>query len=560
MSNRLAIRASASILGAAVAALALWGCSPAAPPAPPAPPAPALPPAAAPAAPTPQRGGIMVYGQRSALVSLSPLKGDSPWWRAFIGSFEPLVRLEWRGVFDWQADQEIKPGLAESWEQPAPNAFVFHLRKNVKWHDGRPFTADDVVFTLEAWRDSAEAPRAYALGRNFTAVEKVDPYTVRLTVKDISPDFFPGMAVWSNLPYMLPAHRKDSLDKMPLIGTGPMKVKSVVLDGPTVLERNNDYWGPGQPYLDGGKVINRVEPSILQAAFAAREMDLMTVGDRTQFETLQKLVPQLQHHVFQAAGAKSFFFRQDRPPFNDPKVRQAFHLAIDRQALIKVLTQGDGAVNPPGGAGSKTGWGIAQDELSKLPGWRQPKDQDIAEAKRLLAEAGYAAGLKTELTRDPSASDAAIAEAVAPQLKAVGIDMGLGGGERAAFLRAKDDVSYEIYFDNAAGTTITDRLQGWFHTKGAWNKAGMGNPRLDQLIEQQDRTYDTAERKKLVYQAQKIITENMYAAPTIDFAAYAVWQPWLKDMAMSFSPQHHVPNWYDVWMDQATAPKRELGP
>ncbi len=346
------------------------------------------PPAAAPSpGESASPGGILIYAQQAAMQTLHPWKGDITIARSLSGVYEPLLRLDHREGLHYRRDNEIKPGLAERWENLDPTTFVFHLRKNVKWHDGQPMTADDVVYSLQSWTDAEKAPEPRrSAGGLIKSAEKVDASTVKVTIKWPSINFLQFLSYTQRNVYIAPKHVEDHAKAV--VGTGPFKVVKADINNVVIVERNPDFYLPGRPYLDGGKVFQNMERGAQQAAFVARGLDLINVGDQAQHDALKKLVSADSRSTsyLQNRGV-SLYMKLDRPPFGDIRVRRAMHLAIDRQGLVKTVTFGAGAINPPGGL-ALHGFSIPLEEMKTLPGWRQPKDEDLAEARRLLTEAG----------------------------------------------------------------------------------------------------------------------------------------------------------------------------
>ncbi len=535
-------------------------CAPAIAPAPaaPAPSAPAAPgqPAPSPAVAAPKRGGIIAYAQRAVLQTLHPWKGDITITRAFSGVYEPLLRMDHREGVDFRRERELKPGLAERWENVDPTTFVFHLRKNVKWHDGKPFTADDVVYSLETWTDAAKAPEPRrSVGGLVATVEATDPFTVKVTTKRVSADFL-GMFAFQRNVFIGPKHVEDLAKTV--VGTGPFKVVKATPTSVIIVERNPDFYLPERPYLDGGKVFVGMEEQQQQAAFIAKELDLINLGDQAQFDALKKQVPEAKTPPYLQPNGYSLYPRQDRPPFNDLRVRKALHLAIDRQGLIKTATFGAGGINPPGGLGLHA-FSIPQEELLKLPGYRQPKDADIAEAKRLLAEAGYPQGFKFGIQSPRDAvGTPALVEATAHQLKAAGIDAEVLLQERAVFLENQRNGDFDAWLNVIHSDPPSEGLQAFYHSKGTLNKGGINDAELDALIDEQDRTLDRKRAGELNQRIQRIVLEKLYTIPAVELPAFAFWHPWLRDYPLSYSAQPYIPQWEGTWVDTDKAPRRNL--
>ncbi len=504
-----------------------------------------------------KRGGILMQAQQGAMETLHPWKGDATIARALSGVYEPLVRLDHREGFDFRRDKEIKPGLAERWENPDPVTYLFHLRRNVKWHDGQPMTADDVVFSLRTWMDPKEAPEPRrSAGALLKEVEKIDQYAVRVTTVRPSAGFLEFMAFQRNV-YIAPKHVADLAKTV--VGTGPFRVVKADINSVVVVERNADFYLPERPYLDGGKVFSGMERAQQQAAFIAKAIDFTIAGDQAQFEALKKQVgEQVKSASYLQNYGVSLYMKLDRAPFSDIQVRRAAHLAIDRQGLIKTVTFGAGAINPPGGL-ALHGASIPLEEMQTLPGWRQPKDQDVAEARRLLAEAGYPEGFKVGIqTAKDRTTAVPILEGSAPMLKAVGIDAQIQLLERAVFLENQRNGQFEAMMDLFGSDPPSQSLLGFYHSKGSLNKAPINDPELDALIEEQDRTIDRQKAGELYQRVQRLVLEKHYTIPTIEVPSFIFWQPWLHGFNQNFGAQGYIPQWDNVWIDPDIVPQRSL--
>lgn len=504
----------------------------------PAPPAPAVPSqpqagAAVPAAPAgPQRGGTITYASTTKVNSLHPFKLWGAVERRAGGPIYDTL-LFYKDAGRYEVTFEVAPGLAERWEQPDPATYVFHLRKGVKWHDGRPFTADDVVFTYNYVRDRNNAfPIASQLSP-ITQIVKVDDSTVRITTQAPSPFLLQRLADFNF--FVIPKHVVDGGDDLSKvgIGTGPFKVKSFDADSRSEYVRNEDYWQQGKPYLDGVTVHWVLDESARLAGFIARELDLWAAADKRQADgLLQSAADAVSKRVIPTYG-DAFIMKLDRPPFNDARVRRAVHLAVDRQALIKTSAQGDGVINPPGMPGHKEGFAIPPEQLAQLPGYRQPKDQDLAEAKRLLGEAGYASGLKTSMIYDRRRNtDSKIAEPLAATLRPAGIEVELNGKDRPEYVKDLRERNYETALDFTASMSLNERQMPYLHSKGSQNTMGLADPKLDAILEALEVAMKVEDQKRLGLEIQRHLLETNYTIPTIEIPAYQVVQTWVRD--------HHV--------------------
>lgn len=546
------------------------GCAPA-PGGPPAPAAPAVAPAPAPAPVTkpaeqPQKGGILQFASNNPPISLNWYKRGSIFEYITLGPvFQNILSTKgWDTPgFEWEIDNQAAPWLAESWTQEGPTSFLFKLRQGVKWHDGEEFTADDVVFTYNWVREPQNAFPNSSRIRQMDRVEKLDKHSVRITTKVAFAEFLEQLAGLEMR--VFPKHLFDKgIDFAKLegvVGTGPFKLKSYDEKTKAVLVRNDDYWEKGRPYVDEVRIFYGLDASAVQAGLAARELDVFNFSDERQFEALRRSIPDLQFATNPGPYSFGLFLQMDKPPLNDLRVRRAIHLAIDRHGMLKSLTGGKGIINPPPPIpGKKVGWGMSQEELFKLPGFNPAtREQDLAEARRLLGEAGYASGLKLGLMADAGQRTTALTtEPIAGMLKAVGMDTELQSLESGIFQTRRKDREFDLQNDSRAATMLPDApLWERFHSTGVLNKYGINDARLDSFIDAQSRELDVAKRKAILRHIQDHIMQNVYFVPTIDLAFFEVWQSYVKGYVFNIGAQPHLLDAGQMWLDQATMPKRQ---
>ena len=545
-----------------VAALLVAGCAPAVAPAPVAPPAPGAAPApaqpAAPAEAAPKRGGIITYAPNNWADTLHPLKQGDVGERRVAGPIYETILVLKRPTpeSDYRIDFEVDPWLAERWEQPNPTTVVLAVRKGVKWQDGTEFTADDIVWTLLQVMDPQNAYPIRSRFKSGTTFTSADRYTVRITLPQAQTDILPNLAD-QNL-FILPKHLGEQGTDFTktAVGTGPLKLVSFDRSKSGVYARYEGYWRQGQPYVDGMETYFGLDPAARNAAFLTKKIDLTAPADKVRLEEITGRLPETKASAGHTDYGNSLVMRLDKPPYDDVRVRRAIHLAIDRPGLLKVATFGAGIANPPGMPGHKAGWAIAPEELNKLPGYRQPKDQDIAEAKRLLAEAGYANGFKSSVVYSRQRqSSPVIIEPVAGQLKNVGIELTLDGRPNPEYRKSALDGSYEMLVDFTADMSFKRQAE-FLHSKGPLNKMGLKDEQLDRLLDIQDTVLDVGERKKAAQELQRLLLDKMYVVPTIEMPAYQVWQPWVKSYFYNIGISELLENFSlaQVWLDQEQMP------
>lgn len=293
------------------------------------------------------------------------------------------------------------------------------------------------------------------------------------------------------------------------------------------------------------------------AAFVVGKNDLLSVPDKVQMEAVLRQKPDAQHRFLINDTGLVFYPQVDRPPFDDLRVRKALHLAIDRQGLVKQITFGEGSIDPPLMPGWRKGWAIPQEELLQQPGYRQPKDQDLAEARRLLAEAGHGQGLKFKLMyRADGVAVPRVAVAAEPHWRAVGVQAELEPVEAAVAGKREQDRQFEITLRASVKANFAG-LDARYHSRGSLNQNGTNDPKLDSLIERFNAALDEGERRRLGLELQQYLLEQLYTIPTINLAVGGMWQPWVKDYALSQATavMPHFPIVSRWWLDQKLMPK-----
>ena len=319
---------------------------------------------------------------------------------------------------------EISPDLAGSWTiSNDGKSYTFNLLKGVKWHDGKPFTAADVEQTLKLAIVPMEGAKAPLLAGfdSVDRIEKVDDSTVRVILK------FPSSSFLANLTHaqlmIQPSYlSKDDFNANP-VGTGPFMLKERRTGVSMDLVKNPNFFKPGLPYLEGIKFFNIADDTAAFAAFRTKNLDVS--GPNTGFFRLVPLKDRVMEgaRVINYNGGTSIFSFKNVAPFTDERVRKAISLAIDRQEYVRLIFGGGGVANAGlmfpeyfGGV-----WGIPENEFAKMPGYRQPKDADIEEAKKLLAAAGYGTANPLKVLTPTLPGAAQDMQVMASQLHKIGV-------------------------------------------------------------------------------------------------------------------------------------------
>ena len=453
----------------------------------------------------------------------------------------------------------VVPELAERWSwQDNYRNLVMFLRKNVKWHDGQPFTSKDVKYTFDM---VSEAPESHAKLRlnprkdwyaNVEAIEAADPYTVVFRLKRPQPSLL--MLLASGYSPIYAAHINPADYRTRCIGTGPFKLKEWRRGEFIEYVRNPDYFVKDRPYLDGLKYVIIVERGTRTAALQSGQLDVAMPGEttKTAAEQMKKAVPQLVVTPVAASVTDNIVMNEKKPPFDNVKVRLAVSYAIDRRGLIKGVHQ-DGAVPAVAMMPRPYGvWGVLDRDLVTLPGYGKPADMK-EKARKLLAEAGYGPGkpLRVEMVTRAIAVYVDMASFVMNELKQVGIEATLKQVETAQWHPMATRGDYQIGA-NLTGLGVDDPDANFYENFACGSPRNYSfycNEQVMKMIDQQSMELDPAKRLALVVAVQKQI-ELDAARPTLDqrLDYFTVW-PHVKNMV----PHHNIFNFgrmQNVWRDK----------
>ncbi|WP_236037681.1 ABC transporter substrate-binding protein [Belnapia arida] len=434
-------------------------------------------------------------------------------------------------LIERDARVQLQPGLAENWRALSPTLWEFRLRAGVTWHDGRPFTAEDVAFSLARAPSVPNSPGGYgSFLRMVKQVEVVDPLTIRLHTKQ------PHSLLPTEIAYIAIIARhaaqgaatEDFNSGRAAIGTGPYRLLSHTANDRTELARNEAYWGPREPW---SRVTLRFlgNDAARTAAILAGDVDMI---DQVPSADLARLRGDSRVGLFEIQGLRLIFLQADfshdaampfvtdaagQPlplnPFKDARVRRALSIAINRQALAERVMEG--AARPAGQ------W-LPPGVYSHDPGTPVPAFDPEA-ARRLLADAGYPDGFRLTLhsPNDRYPNDARTAQAVAQMWSRIGIRT-----EVAA-------LPWSAFSARAARQEFAMRLTGWGSTtgeasyllanvlgtydpaarRGASNAGRYSNPALDTLADRATATLDPEEREALLRQAVHMASEDVALIP-----------------------------------------------
>ena len=465
--------------------------------------------------------------------------------------FDPLKGLE--------SVDTVIPELAERWSwQDNYKNLVFFLRKNVKWHDGKPFTSADVKYTFDVAREAPDAPAKLRLSArkewwaNVAAIEAPEPYTVVFHLKRPQPSLLLMLA--SGYSPVLPAHVPINDLRQKCVGTGPFRQKEWLRGQLVELERNPDYFVPGRPYLDGIRYPIIGERGTRLAALQAGRLDVAMPLEmtKTMADTIKSNAPSLVVAETGQIGSDNVIMNHKKPPFDNVVVRRAISLAMDRQAFVQGVRHGGARVGTSVMPKPYGAWGLLDKEVRTLPGYRGPA-VDKAEAKRLLASAGYGPGkpLKVELTTRAFAIYIDLAAFVADQLRQVGVEASVKQIETSAFFPALARRDYLIGANLTAAAVDDPDVYFYenFKCGTSRNYTDYCNEQTDKLMDAQSQELDRDKRIKIVWEIQRRLEADV-ARPMLGWRnEYFTQWPYVRNLV----PHHSLYNYgrmQDVWLDK----------
>lgn len=443
---------------------------------------------------------------------------------------ESVHRNMFDGLVTRDRNMQVVPELAESWYLVDDRRWEFRLRQGIQWHNGDPFTAPDVKFTLERVMlptriDGRSSPRKGLLGPLET-VEVIDDYTVQLVTSE----------PWPTLLAMLPFHEMvpktyieevgDAYFAEHPVGTGPFRFVEWRKGEHIIMERFHDYYG-GAPDIPpvGTAHIERLifrpipETATRVAALKAGECGLIQLLPP---HLIDNVISDRRTRILSCAGTKSYYVGMNclRSPFDDLRVRQAMNYAVDMESIVETILEGAAIVLP----GPLVPDAFGHDPLLSL------YQQNIEKAHELLAEAGVSDDIAFEL--DCTQDTKEVATAIAAQLKKVGVKAKVRVWEWGV-LRSELEKQSRTCFMSDWGNASLDPvgiLNPTLHTGGRGNYTGYSDPEVDRLLDEAMVTMDTEKRRRLYREAERIIHTN---------------SPWIFGYSMKeiYAARNEIRNW-----------------
>ncbi|MFV0296260.1 MAG: ABC transporter substrate-binding protein [Hyphomicrobiaceae bacterium] len=477
----------------------------------------------------------------------------------FMGVFNNLVMYDQQKPVN--STETIVPDLATSWSwDGSKTKLTFKLHKGVTWHDGKPFSSKDVKCTFDMLTGKTTGvlrknPRKIWYF-NLKDVTVNGPDEVTFQLDKPQPSFINLLA--SGYTPIYPCHVNGHTMRTAPIGTGPFKFVSWKRNELIKLARNANYFKKGKPYLDGieWQIITSVATRSL--AFIAGQQD-MTFPNDTTYQIMKDIKAKRPDAIcdFHPSGVSTnLIVNSAKPPFNDPKVRRAMDMALDRDAFITILSEGQyiktaAMLPPPAGQ-----WGFTKEQLQKIPGYGSSVEveKSRAEARKIMEGLGYSASnpLKIKVSTRNIAVYRDPAVILIDQLKAIHIAGELEVVDTSIWHAKATRGDYVVGL-NLTGVGVDDpdsNLVENYTCKSERNYTKYCNPAVDSLIFTQSHETDLAKRKAMVNDIQMKLIEDV-ARPMIYYGRIATcWQPYVKGYVAQVNSIYNGSRYEDVWLDK----------
>src|SRR5271166_4548912 len=513
--------------------------------------------AAAPAA-AQKQGGILRAGHFDSPASVSMLEESTlAVNRPMMGVFNNLVMFDQEVAQN--SPQSILPDLATGcgWNEDGTE-LPMPLRSNVKWHDGRPFTARDVKCTWDlltgTGNDKLRINPRKSWYDNLDAVTVNGDFEVIFRLKRPQPSFLTLLASgWSPV---YPCHVPARDMRTHPIGTGPFKFVEFKPNEVVRVRRNPDYWKPGRPYLDGIEWHIIKDVATRNLTFIAGAFDISSPYGTTVplLEDVKKQAPQAICELTATNVARNLILNPAKPPFDNPDLRRAVTLSLDRKAFIDIITQGKGDIGatmlpPPEGL-----WGMPPEMLATLPGYDPDIGKNRVEARKIMEKLGYGPDNRLALTLSsrniPAYRDPAVI--LIDQLKEIYIDGVLEPIETVNWFPKIYRKDYSIAI-NGTESGVDDPDQQFYENfvcGAVRNYTGYCNPEVDKAIDQQSAEADREKRKQLVWEIERRLAEDG-ARPIIFYPRGGTCsQPYVKGLTTMVNSIYNGYRMEDVWLDK----------
>ena len=452
--------------------------------------------------------------------------------------------------------QSVVPDLATGWSwKNDGTALSFKLREGVHGHDGQPFTAKDVActFDLLLGKDQLRRNPRAAWYDNVDKVTADGDFDVTFHLRQRQPALLAILA--SGYSPIYPCHVSIADMRRKPVGTGPFKFAEFKMNEGIKLVKNTGYWKAGRPYLDGIDYTIIADRSTRMLAFASGKFDMTFPTDVTVplLKNIRRDAPQAKCTMRGTGVSTNLIVNREVPPFDSPEIRRAMALALDRQAFIDILQEGEGKM---GGAmmPSPDGvWGLPPEILKTVIGYGDVV-ASRAEARTLMQQAGYGPDkrLKVKVSTRNIATFRDPAVILIDQLKQIYIDGELEVIDTSVYYNRVFKKDYTVAL-NLTGSAVDDPDVTFFEGYACGslrNYNGYCNPKMTELFGAQSRELDQERRLKMVWDIDRRLQEDVARPMIAHGMAAGCWQPHVKNLTIQTNSIYNGWRFEDIWLER----------
>ena len=514
----------------------------------------------------PQYGGEMVLRLNRDIVNWDPYNTqtltsiESAWMEKLHADVWTVDPAEWSFLILYRPSQYVQGNLAENWEFSDPNTLVVHLRKGMRWQDippvnGREFNSSDVTYHFhrmygggDGFTKPSPFQAATVAWQSLTSVTALDKYTVAFKWNTSNPEFILdtmwGLSTANDIE--APEAVKlwgDLNDWHHAIGTGAFILTDFVSASSATLIKNPNYWATDErypqnklPYVDKLKVLIIPDDATAFAAMRTGKIDFIDQISYQQAQDVRKPNPEILQLTILTSQSLTLDPRNDVAPFKDLRVRKAMQMAIDLPTIAKGYYQGTASPYPSALTSNyMKGWGLPYIE------WPQDlKDEyayNPAAAKKLLADAGYPNGFKTDIVALSTGADMDLLQVVKSYFLAVGIDMEIRPMDQASWVafvqtgHKHDQIAQRGVAGQLGNAYEPMRQLNKLQTNYSINWNMVADPIFDDFYTQALAATTVDQVKKILRDANEYVARQHFSISLLQPNTYAVYQPWFKGYA-----------------------------
>jgi peptide/nickel transport system substrate-binding protein len=453
----------------------------------------------------------------------------------------------------------IRPDLAKSWSWSEDQTkLTFALREGVKWHDGMPFTARDVKCTIDLLLGRASDKLRLNLRSgwytNLTEVTISDDHEVTFHMKRPEPSILALLA--SGYTPIYPCHVSPATQRTNPVGTGPFKLIEFKRNETIRLMRNPDYWKKGLPYLDGIQYTIIPNRATALLSFVSGRFDMTFPYEMSipLVRDIKQQMPQAICEVTTMNGSTNLLINRDAEPFNNPDIRRALALTLDRKTFINILSEGQNSIGGAMLPAPEGVWGMPKEIMEIIPGYGPDVEKNRADARAIMAGLGYGPAnrisIKVSTRNIPSYRDAAVI--LIDQLREIYIDAELEVVETAIWFTKLARKDYTLGM-NVTGSGVDDPDQQFYENYACGSQRNYTNycdAGLSSLLDAQSSELDLTRRKKMVWEIDRKLQEDLARPIIMHNRGGTCWTPKVRNMTIMVNSVFNGWRFEDVWMEK----------